>query len=1451
MFKDITGLKKVTFPSTLERIGDYAFNECTSLTNVTFPSTSTLESTSTLSIGDYAFKGCTSLTNDQSITFPNKISTIGEHAFDGVKLTMNLPNTSDWAGFDSIGAFAFNGCEGLKGSLKFSDNIEQIPENAFKQCYGLNNIIFSDYITQIGASAFYDCNQITGELILPNDLESLGESAFYNCSKLSGSWANLPKNISNIEKNAFYGCKKINGKLTIPGQIKNLKSSVFYGCTGINSLDLKNVTKIEEYCFNNCIGIENVQFHYVSNIGNYAFYNCYQLNIGENSSFTNISSIGNYAFYNCSGLSGELTFGERISSIGESAFEECDGFTSIVLPSSLTTLSNNAFKNCSKVTNIDLGQLTQISELSSGCFDWCDNVKILYYPASMVCKSTSFSSEASIAEIHISKGTGNIKDYSDNVKNDRPWLISSSSKINIIMDDDIETISSYMFSSNKIIKFKVSNNLKSIGKNAFDSANSLEGIYLDEAFTTKNFPNTLESIGEAAFKNCTSLKGNYKIPDGITKIERYTFESCESIVEIELSNNITEINDGAFINCSNMDFKEGTNLPSSLKSFGYNSFANCKSITEITIPYNVQSIPGKQEGIVIEENKQGVFKNCEKLVSVNIARDNNGIYNLSEIGPYAFRGCSNLKDFEWNDYIKTIGKEAFQNCISLTGFNEAYQFIGIGESAFSGCNTINTVYINKELKSLGSEAFRSCGKIENIIIADQTQLECLSYNCFEGNNNIKNITLPISFDMQSNSIKDQCSNLQYVHYTKGSGTGYHYSNTTSNIYYSASNNKFNPGITVELEEDITGIGNYTFADDDNSNITKVILPSTLKRIGIGAFQNCKNMDIYKKGDSGTYEKTYELPTTINYIEKEAFRECLSLEATVDLTNVTKINEYTFYDCKNIDVINTNNITEIMKYAFCNCQNLKDFNFTDNIINIEQGAFQKCTQLPYVYLGKNIKILGTNAFHTCSGIKEIEINEDIGLSKLETGLFDSTTSLKKLTIPISLYSDNAINNCLNLSSVHFTLGKGKSSYTYTVDTAKKTPWYIASQNNLNEGITVTFDDNIIEIGDIMFYNSSRITGMVLPSALTTIGEFAFYGCTSLDLYSKNEDKLSDTTNFPTGITSIGTSAFCYCQNITGVLDLSKLEKIKESTFYQCYKLDFAKYNDNNIIKMPNVTIINKSAFYDCTSLSGTIDLSKYTEIKENVFHGCSSLNEVIFSDNLEIIDNYAFYNCSSINQGINFKSKEISIGQYAFENCTNLTGSFDVKSSPEMLLGNGAFKNSGFNEVKIDRDVDGLNCSIFENCAKLEKLTLPISYDVSSNAQYSIFNGCKNINEIIFIKGANEQTAAVSYNWRDYRPWFISSQETYLTVKFEEGITEIGASMFQDCKKLKDIYLPTSLVKIHNYAFYDCKGLKTINYASTEEKWDSLIRNSGSYIFSGVTDNVVSNVKCNVNYSIDN
>lgn len=305
--------------------------------------------------------------------------------------------------------------------------------------------------------------------------------------------------------------------------------------------------------------------------------------------------------------------------------------------------------------------------------------------------------------------------------------------------------------------------------------------------------------------------------------------------------------------------------------------------------------------------------------------------------------------------------------------------------------------------------------------------------------------------------------------------------------------------------------------------------------------------------------------------------------------------------------------------------------------------------------------------------------------------------------------------------------------------------------------------------------ASVTTLVLGSGISTIGNYAFYDCSSL-------------TNviLPDGVTSIGESAFSSCSNLVSVKFPDSVTSIGRLAFkntqWQNAQGDFVIVNGillvyqgtESAVTIPKgVTSIGDEAFLYCTKLTSVIIPEGVTSIGEGAFDSCSNLVSVTIPEGMTSIGGWAFYCCSSLTS-VTFPEGVTNIDTYAFFGCSNLTSvtiPYSVTS-----IGNAAFDGcSSLTSVTIPNSATKLGGSVFSGCSSLKSVTIP---DSTTSIAHHLFYGCSSLTSIAI-------------------PNSVASIETYA---------------FYGCSSLTNVMIPYSVTSIKGNAFQGCNGLIGIYFA---------------------------------------
>ncbi len=469
-----------------------------------------------------------------------------------------------------------------------------------------------------------------------------------------------------------------------------------------------------------------------------------------------------------------------------------------------------------------------------------------------------------------------------------------------------------------------------------------------------------------------------------------------------------------------------------------------------------------------------------------------------------------------------------------------------------------------------------------------------------------------------------------------------------------------------------------------------------------------------------------------------------------------------------------------------------------------------------------------------GTSGIIINVEEGESEVAFTLADGST----ITLPKSNNSKIVDEN----NKIYYTSTDGKKLFPYDASTKMFGAILISNTYEDGQGI-LTFDDTVTSIGEWAFYNCTSLTSVTIPDSVTSIGDYAFSGCTSLtrvditDLSAwckisfgnspanplcngaklyLNGSELTDIT-IPSDITEINNYAFYGCKSLTSVTIPDSVTSIGNDAFYGCKSLtsvtipnsvtsigDYAFSGCTSLtsITIPDsVTSIGDYAFRGCTSLTSVTIPNSVTSIGNHTFYYCSSLTSVTIGNGVTSIGGGAFYGCSSLTS-VTIGNSVTSIGDYAFSDCTSLT-SITIPDSVTKI-GSYAFNNCSLTSVTIPNSVTEIVDFAFCRCTSLTSITIP---DSVTSIGYAAFFDCTSLS----------------------------------TVAIGNRVTSIGIEAFSGCISLTTITIPDSVTSIGGGAFCYCTSLKAFygKFASTDNRCLIVDGALNSFAPAGLTEYTIS------------
>lgn len=406
---------------------------------------------------------------------------------------------------------------------------------------------------------------------------------------------------------------------------------------------------------------------------------------------------------------------------------------------------------------------------------------------------------------------------------------------------------------------------------------------------------------------------------------------------------------------------------------------------------------------------------------------------------------------------------------------------------------------------------------------------------------------------------------------------------------------------IVIPDSVTSIGNGAF--DWCRSLSNIIIPASVVSIGDSAFRYCRSLS------------NIVIPASVTSIGEKAFSGCSSLSNIVIPDSVTSIEKGAFLGCHSLsNIVIPNGVTSIEKGAFSRCRSLSNIVISASVSSIGEHAFSYCNSLSNIVIPDGVTSIGDRAFSGCHSLPDIVIPD--GVTRIGEGAFSSCHSLSSIVIPASVTSigDRAFYDCPALKYI---------SIPKSVICLNGNPFsgWIGKLECLSPNFI--YEDDILYNKDkskIISFRNQNLEAYVIPASVTSIGDRAFSGCSSLS-----------SIVIPDSVTSIGDGAFAGCSSLSNVAIPASVTSISNSVFSSCRSL-------TSIFIPDSVTFIGNNAFFYCNSLSNIVIPASVTSIGYSAFSGCSSLSNIVIPNSVASIESSAFDGCNFPN---NLKQELIS------------------------------------------------------------------------------------------------------------------------------------------------------------------------------------------------------------------
>ena len=712
--------------------------------------------------------------------------------------------------------------------------------------------------------------------------------------------------------------------------------------------------------------------------------------------------------------------------------------------------------------------------------------------------------------------------------------------------------------------------------------------------------------------------------------------------------------------------------------------------------------------------------------------------------------------------------------------------------------------------------------------------------------------------------------------------------------------------SITIPDGITSIGDHAF--DSCINLRSITLPDSITSIGMWAFYNCWNVSsiIIPDGVTSIEDFTFNscisltsitIPNSVTNIKSSAFHNCADLTSITIPDSVTSIGDSAFSDCNSLQTISLGCGSALKKSDFGDQADLVSYT-NQHLLTKTEAKAKTCTEdgnkeywtcehcgkyflsddtnpetakaveqsefiIPASHKLTKVEAKdatctedGNKAYWTCEHCGKYFLSDD---SNPETA---TAVELSETVIPALKHKNATTRGVVEPNGTK--PGYSGDRYCPDCDTVLEKGYTYWNEGNLTWKLDADGTLTISGTGTMKDYDYNNnpspanqkkgsVKKVVIKDGVTSIGNFAFYNCTSLT-----------SITIPDSVTSIELAAFNNCNNLTSITIPDSVTSIGDSAFELCNKLSSITLS-NNITSIGNwafhgchltsitipdsVTSIGAMAFYSCSNLQ-TISLSCKSSLKKSDFGDKANL---VSYTNQHLLTKTAAKAATCSESG----NKEYwtceHCGKYFLSDDSNPETAKAVEQS-ETILPAIQHKNAELrNSSEPTETSPGYSGDLY--CPDCDTVVEKgYTYWIEDNLTWKLYeDGTLNISGTGAMKdydndpspacrNSNVKKVVIEDGVTSIGNKAFDSCSSLTSITIPNSVTNIGAAAFDSCGSLTSITIPGSVTSIGTVAFYNCSGLTSVTIPDSVTNIGAAAFDSCGSLTSIVIPNSVTSIE---------